>query len=205
MIDHEHRAIFVHIQKTGGSSVSSAFGFRTHIEEKHFRADQLKALYGDEVWRTYFKFSFVRNPWDRLVSWWSMIDAKRAESDTGQRLNNFGDYILRTARTFEEFLLLATDEVADTDGEKSILRNQIDYLVDARDALMVDYVGRFEALADDFQTISQRVFGAPVALPHVNASAHAPYQRYYTDELAALVARRFARDIERFGYTFEGV
>lgn len=191
MINEDRRAIFVHIQKTAGSSIGSAFDGRFVAGEKHFRADQLKALYG------------VRNPWDRLVSWWSMIDAQRQAFDRGQRFNNFQDYILKTARTFEEFLTRAIRDIPDLDGQKSILRNQIDYLVDEQGRLIVDFVGRFETLENDFQTVCRRIFGGPRKLPHVNTSAHAAYQEHYTDDLAALVAQRFARDVQLFGYTLD--
>ena len=105
MISHEHRAIFVHIQKTGGESVTSAFGQSNRLAEKHVSAQELRTLYGQAVWNSYFKFSIVRNPWDRLVSWWSMIDSRRGEFNAGRPLNKFQTYILRTASTFEEFIL----------------------------------------------------------------------------------------------------
>jgi hypothetical protein len=203
VIDHEHQTIFVHIQKTAGNSIATALGGTVNIPEKHFRADQLKALYGGDVWNRYFKFAFVRNPWDRLVSWWSMIDGRRSRLSKGRQRNNFLSYVLGRANTFEEFLLHATGEIADQDGEKSILRNQIDYLVDAEGTLLVDTIGRYERLHEDFLAISSRVYGKPVALPHLNTSRRSDYRRYYTAELADLIAMRFAKDIQRFGYRFD--
>ncbi|HEY1709601.1 MAG TPA: sulfotransferase family 2 domain-containing protein [Rhizomicrobium sp.] len=203
MISREHQAIFVHIQKTAGNSITAALGGTANVPEKHFRADQLKPLYGEDVWNRYFKFAFVRNPWDRLVSWWWMIDGRRSRLTEGPQLNNFLSYVLRNANTFEEFLLRATEEIADPDGDKSILRNQIDYLVDADGSLMVDTIGRYERLHDDFRDISRRIFGKPVALAHLNPSERADYRRYYTPDLANLAATRFARDIQRFGYRFD--
>ena len=75
MIIHAHRLILVHIQKTGGNSISTAFGENPNCSEKHFFASDLREFYGVDAWNTHFKVAFVRNPWDRLVSWWSMIDA----------------------------------------------------------------------------------------------------------------------------------
>lgn len=201
MISHDHRVIFVHIQKTGGSSVSAACGWPSNAPEKHFRADQLRVLYGAETWASYFKFAFVRNPWDRLVSWWSMIDAQRHRFEAGERFIGFQEYVLRSAKTFPDFLR-CTEEIHDSDGSKSILRNQIDYLTNEAGTVIVDRIGRFETLSADFDAFVRPRLECP-ALPHVNASEHADYRSYYSDADAEMVGSRFTRDIEAFGYRFE--
>src|ERR1017187_9434391 len=104
MIIHAKRLIFVHIQKTAGDSICTAFGVPTAYPEKHFLASELRELYGADVWQSYFKFAIIRNPWDRLVSWWSMIDANRAALSAGNPLNRFQRFVLERATTFEEFL-----------------------------------------------------------------------------------------------------
>ncbi|TCK31128.1 sulfotransferase family protein [Ancylobacter aquaticus] len=202
MIDHERKIIFVHIQKTGGTSITAHFGLPAELPEKHFTARELRDLYGRAQWDTYFTFSVVRNPWDRLVSWWSMIDAHRAGWQRGGRLNAFQTYVLERATTFEEFLAHCGDEVRDSDGAKSIYLNQIDYLVDETGALMVDRVCRFERLAEDFREVMDRT-GIPGPLPVVNTSRRGDYRRYYTDETRALVAQIYARDIAFFGFGFD--
>jgi hypothetical protein len=203
MIAHDLRAIFVHIQKTGGESISTALGAGPSSPAKHAFASELKGLYGDEAWRSYFKFAFVRNPWDRLVSWWSMIDRERAAFQSGKRVNKFYAFVLTRARTFDEFLDRCDEDVQDTDGRKWIYRNQTDYITDADGRLMVDFVGRFERLELDFGAVAKRI-GGQAALPHVNRSAHEPYWRYYTTPMAEKVGHRFAQDIEMFGYRFGG-
>lgn len=202
MISDTHRAIFVHIQKTGGDSVSYAFGQPRNSPEKHRTAAELRNIYGEEAWSTYFKFSFVRNPWDRLVSWWAMIDGHRERFQAGAKLNLFQTYILENANTFEEFLLNCDQEIVDSDGSKAIFRNQLDYLTAPSGELLVDYIGRFERLSTDFEHVAGCLSVRPAPLPHVNKSAHRPYTDHYTPALVDLVAQRYARDIERFGYTF---
>jgi hypothetical protein len=64
-----------------------------------------------------------------------------------------------------------------------------------------DFIGRFERLREDFQTVCERL-GFKATLPHVNRSDHAPYTSYYDDRSRVLVAERCAYDIERFGYRF---
>ena len=201
MIFHDKRLIFIHIQKTGGNAISSALGKNPDCPEKHFFASDLRELYGAEAWERYFKFTFVRNPWDRLVSWWSMINGARQHL-TGRRLNKFQTFVLEHAATFEEFLLNCDQEIVDGDGRKWIYRNQIDYVTDVSGRLMVDFVGRFESLRDDFDFVTGKNPGITVLLPHENRSEHLPYREYYTSALANMVGQRYCRDIDAFGYSF---
>jgi hypothetical protein len=194
--------IFVHVQKTGGNSVRAALGGDIFDARKHFTARELRASHGEAVWKASFKFSFVRNPWDRLVSWWSMIDNARDYVDPAQPPNAFFGYVLARAKSFEEFLLRCDGEIVDSDGRKNIFRNQIDYLVDDDGAILVDFVGRFERLQQGFDEISRRLGRAPVELARTNASQHAAYTAYYTPAMAEIVARRYAADIAQFGYRF---
>jgi hypothetical protein len=202
MILHEKRLIFVHIQKTGGDSVSIALGQHPNCPGKHFSATELRDLYGAATWDSYFKFSFVRNPWDRLVSWWANVDSKRPAFERGDRLNQFQTYVLGRAQTFDEFLANCGDEIDDIDGKKWIYRNQIDYLSDSGGSILVDFVGKFESLRDEFAKAMEKSGAEPVDLPHVNQSERRPYRDYYNAQTQALVLSRFQRDIEAFGYTF---
>jgi hypothetical protein len=194
--------IFVHVQKTGGNSVRTALGGDIFDARKHFTARELRETYGTTVWNSCFKFSFVRNPWDRLVSWWSMIDNARDYVDPARPPNAFFGYVLGRARSFGDFLLCCDDEIVESDGRKNIFRNQIDYLIDDSGTMMVDFVGRFERLQEGFDEISCRLGRTPVALSRTNASQRAAYTGYYTPATAEMVARRYARDIAQFGYRF---
>jgi hypothetical protein len=194
--------IFVHIQKTGGNSVRVALGGDIFDARKHFMARELREIHGEAVWNASLKFSFVRNPWDRLVSWWSMVDNSRDYIDQARPPNAFFGYVLKRAKSFEDFLLRCDDEIVDSDGRKNIFRNQIEYLTDDNGAVMVDFVGRYERLQEGFDEISRRLGRASVELPRTNTSRHAAYTEYYTPAMAEIVAKRYARDIERFGYRF---
>jgi hypothetical protein len=200
MISQELRCIFVHIQKTGGSSIRGALKMVQFDPHKHRFARELRAAYGEEIWRSYFKFAFVRNPWDRLVSWWEMM---RRNSLEGRPMNGFQRLILARARTFEEFIRAGDIEIHDPDGSKWIYRNQIDYLSDEEGRLLVDYVGRFERLQADFAEVAARLGTPPVALPHANRTERRPFESYYSPELRDHVGRRYQRDIETFGYRFD--
>jgi hypothetical protein len=202
MIDHSRRLIFVHIQKTGGNAICTALGQPVNPPEKHFTAVQLRRLYGEEVWNAYFKFSIVRNPWDRLVSWWSMIEANRKHLEAGRRLNAFQRYVLQNANDFTDFVSNCTEIINDNDGAKNIYQNQLDYLTDGKGDLLVDFVGRFDRLPGDFRSVLERASAADIPLPHVNKSVHTSYRLYYTDITRQMVEDRYARDIDFFQFRF---
>lgn len=203
MICHKHHAILVHIQKTGGTAVSLALGMSANEPDKHFLGAELKRACEPDVWRRYFKFSIVRNPWARLVSWYAMIDSHRAAFEAGAPLNPFQATALLRTSNFRDFLVNMDEEIADSDGRKWIYRNQVDYLVDESGALLVDHIARTETLAADWAAMRPRFAAVtPIALPVVNQSRHGAYVDYYTPELAEMVAQRYRADIERFGFRF---
>jgi hypothetical protein len=203
VISHELRCVFVHIQKTGGSSVRQALNLPQHDPDKHRFAQELRTKCDPQLWQSYFKFAFVRNPWDRMVSWWSMIVRNAQNASEGrQTLNGFQRFIVSRAATFEEFLLNCDEEYPDRDGSKWIFRNQIDYIADGEGQLLVDYVGRFERLKEDFALIAGRLNLTQISIPHLNRSPRLAYTNYYTNALAKLVGERYARDVAAFGYRF---
>ena len=189
------KAIFIHIQKTGGTSVervllradnSAVTGMREG--RRHLWARDVREMVGEDAWRTHYKFAFVRNPWDRLVSWYQMcIDAPT---------NDFMRYVHTHAPTFHDFLTKTTTGVAER-----TTWNQVDYVSDEQGRLIVDFVGRFETLERDYAAVAARL-GVQPDLPHANRSVHEDYRTYYTPETAELVRQRFSRDIEMFGYEF---
>ena len=152
-------------------------------------AREARTLVGPEAWRAYFKFAFVRNPWDRLVSWYHMCMQRAAE-------NKFSRYIKEHAPTFEDFVTKTTTGIA----EKTTY-NQLDYVTDEKGDVIVDFIGRYETLHEELSLVKARL-NLSFELPHVNKSDHKNYREYYTDETRDIVAQRFARDIRYFGYDY---
>ena len=201
MYSPEQNVVFVHIQKTGGSSICTALGLPGDHPHKHMAAAELREIYGEAVWDSAFKFAFVRNPWDRLVSWWTMIDWQR---DRYAQATDFGKLVLDTATTFEDFIV-RFDEMADDEFFKSrwLFRPQFDMVADAGGQVIVDLVGRFETLAEDWQRIGTALGRPDLALPHVNRSLHDGYRAFYSARTRQIVARHFRADIDAFGYRFD--
>jgi hypothetical protein len=201
MISFQKCFLFVHIPKTAGNSIQSVlrdysedqlvalrkeqdgierFGLRNpkYKIRKHSTLREYREALRDEQFRKLYKFTCVRNPWDRMVSYY-FTPTQNPETRSRERFRG----IMSKAISVADYLRL-------DDGEEDPFAN-------------VDYIMRFENLADDFYTVCGRLDISPPPLPQLNRSTRAHYSKYYDDELRELVRIRFAADIERFGYTFE--
>ena len=210
LISRSKKFLFVHIQKTAGRSFEAVLKDNLPDLESfigtHDHAQWAREQIGEE-WSDYYKVAFVRNPWDRLVSWYTMIQEKgemtlKKRIFGKRRYNDLTQYVLANSNSFEEFLYNCTDTIEDIDGKKSILYNQLDYLSDENGSLIVDFVGRFENISGDSKKVFERLGFKNASLPHKNSSKHKNYRTYYTDETREEVRRRYAKDIEFFGYEY---
>lgn len=212
LISHRHRFAFIHVPKTAGSSVAfSLWRLRDQVDDywanrwlaragvrynhlapwplKKFRthtpADMLRRQLPADVFAGLFKFSFVRNPWDLMVSYWHYLrrpSRRHHRRRLAERLPSFDAYVRYEMRR----------------GKISQSR----MLTDRQGRLLVDFVGRFETLEADFARVC-RVIGVEVELMQANRGESRDYRDFYSPGLASLVAEYFAADIERFGYAFE--
>jgi hypothetical protein len=105
------------------------------------------------------------------------------------------------APTFEVFIKGCKQEFRRDGVIYSLVRNQTDYLTGPKGELLVDFVGRFEHLKRDVATVLSEI-GIDGELPYANKSKRGHYRDYYTSELREIVAERFQKDIEHFGYEF---
>ncbi len=206
MISDRLRFVFVHIPRTAGTSVETALapyargeiGFTAHdntvLAHKHSTAAELRDLVGPEIWRRYFTFSIVRNPWARMFSDYCFF--RDVAPSLMPRFNPVERHltVMAAGHAFDGWLRACADHLDIA---------QSGYLVDAGGALLVDFVARFEDIGADFARVC-RVLDVDVALPCVNRTRHGDYRLAYTPETATLVARYAADDIARFGHTFEG-
>jgi hypothetical protein len=205
LISEASKLLFIHIQKTGGSSIARML--RRDIPDAttylgtHDHASWAKEALGSR-YDEFFKFAFVRNPWDRLVSWYSMI-RQESKGQPRAELNLLWKYVLDNSSSFDDFLLNCTETIDDEDGKKSVLYAQLDYISDESGALIVDFVGRYEDFARDLRHVLRRVDLSDAEIPHENRSRHVHYSAYYTPRTRDIVAERYEKDIKAFGYTFE--
>jgi len=185
-----NRCIFIHIPKTAGSSVLySLFGEPSrHVPYFVYqRANPRK-------FERYFKFAFVRNPWDRLVSSYFYL----RNGGSGGEDKEWADRNLVRYPDFRSFVHGWVNEENVMTWRHFVPQSY--YILDCAGTVKVDFVGRYERLAEDFRYVSGRL-GRNVAIAAMNASTHAPFSSYYDAEMSAVVQRVYARDIEAFGYS----
>jgi hypothetical protein len=214
MISHQYQCIFVEVPKTGSSSIRSILGYPpkphlnivqiqhqmknywTHYDGWHNRI--LEGLYlwipyryrkhwGTKQFNAYYKFGFVRNPWDRVVSLYRRREGLQLREEMS--FPEFVDWINYSSST-------CLHPVPQT--------NQLDWFVDPHGNKLVDFIGRFENLEEDWAKVAD-IIGADRALPHVNKNPgkKRSFQDYYDDRSREVIAQKFKIDIETFGYTFE--
>jgi hypothetical protein len=142
---------------------------------------------GHRQFETYFKFGFVRNPWDRAVSLYERTEALQ----------------LKEKMTFDEFVDWIQYS-SSTCVHSSPHRYQLDWFVDPNGNVLADFIGKFERLDDDWAIVARKL-GVTATLPHRRVNPRARhYTDYYTARSRDIIANKFNVDIERFGYEFAG-
>jgi hypothetical protein len=186
--------LFIHVPRTGGTSVLRALGVR----RRRFHAPFWVFEQADaRRFAQYFKFAFVRNPWDRAVSTYFYL----RNGGAGGADDVMSDLLRSRYDSFDKFVLDYLDE--ERIYTVRLLRPQNLYLYDHWDQCRMDFVGRFENLAADFAIVAQKLGLRPSVLPRVNTSEHAPYREHCANDAVREKLRRlYRRDIELFGYTF---
>ncbi len=190
---HRHRCVFIHIPRTAGVAVTTTlFG---NLAGGHLDAETYRFVLGEQRFESYFKFCFVRNPWDRLVSSYHYLPHSRWPDDRTwaeehlSRYTSFGDFV--------------RDGVATADlSQKPHFRPQSEFVCLRDGSLAVDKVFHFESLDAGFTEIAKRL-GVPSVLEKKNRSERDDYRSYYEDETRDIVAEVYSQDVKLFGYSFE--
>ena len=188
--------IFVRVPRTASSSLEEALNkyhiakydqickfpkkhktlIRNHITAPTFKKDN------ESIWKEKIKFAFVRNPYDRIVSYYSYYHYK------------YGHY------SFEEFVKKFVQEKARLDT-RAYWNLQHKWLCDKKGNLIVDYVGKFESLNEDLLTICNKINIDVPKLKHLkNSKRKRAYGEFYNDKTRKIVSEACAKDFELFGY-----
>ena len=202
IISHKHKFLSLHLPKTAGTSFNKQL---VEYDEKdifkigHPTLMELMSMkrFGN-LREGYFKFTFVRNPFDRLVSaffyisrdsWyqadrWMRKEFKMNDVSFSFFVKNILPLILKTPNIRPRHFKLQSDFFFE--DNKNLL----------------DFVGKFENLQEDFNIVCDKIGISRRKLPHTNKSKHKPYTEYYDKETQQIVAELYSKDIEHFRYEF---
>jgi hypothetical protein len=190
---YKHKCIFIHIPKTAGISVSvSLLGKGIG----NMSALYYLTLFGKEDFNNYFKFTFVRNPYTRLVSAYEFlkaggagpVDAKNAQAV--QPYSNLEDFVIT-------YLTPSTAKV------NRYFRPQNQFICDSDNRILVNYLGRFETIEEDYDYIRNKIgTGEPLQKLNVTKSKKDSMEHYYTsNDMIQKVISIYEKDFELLGYS----
>ena len=152
------------------------------IRHGHVSFQQVKSYLPAKLWSSYFKFGFVRNPFDRFVSICFFLN-RRNPGFAG----NAVEYMQRAIK-------------AARFRQRILVKPQYQLLADNNNRIMMDYVGRYESLQTSFDEICRQIGIASSQLPRKNSSRHESWEHYYNAALKEAVAGYYREDFKLLGY-----
>lgn len=190
------KPIFVHIPKTAGLSLYNLICKEVKLLDHDTRNPDFKFLKEYSFSDNPFIFCFVRNPWDRLVS--SYFYLKNGGDPIYSADADDFDFYFGSFTLFKDMLLNWSNSFYN----QIHFKPQYEWVCDDDDNILVDFIGRFENLQQDFNIVCDKIGTPQQKLPHTHKSKHKHYTEYYDDETRQIVAEKYAKDIEYFGYEF---
>lgn len=216
IINSDRQFIFIHIPKVAGTSISKSLGGEPgmflaqnvlgeqQLISSHTYASEVKRFMGSEQYNAFFKFAFVRNPWDRLYSLYNFM-VNSEEINRGKHIfdqeeahrRGFKWFLLENRTKYTRVKLYGVDVTICQQ-----ITPQLDWLTQDN-RLIVDYVGTYENLQQDFSLISERI-GITEPLRWHNKFSSRNYVHAYDNEMIDFVTHYHEKDIQMFHYTFDG-
>lgn len=193
----DYKAIYFNIPKVAQSSLADAF-------KKISRIYELPYYRREGEYKNYFKFAFVRNPYDRIISlYFDKIKNIGADDfEAGIFLGFLKYHKFYEGISFKEFVK-AIHSIPEKEADPHF-RSQYALLTDKEGNLILDFIGKFENLEKDYKKICKKIgVNTPPTLSHKKESKREKkYRGYYDEETKKLVRERYKKDLEMFGYEF---
>jgi hypothetical protein len=190
-----YKCIFIHIPKTAGVSISASLLGNGIANTPSL---YYKILFGKENFNNYFKFSFVRNPFTRLISVYEFL-----QSGGGGPLDEKIVSTIQPYKSFKDFVLQYLNQ--STIKVHRYFRPQSYFVCDSNHNLMINFLGRFEELEKDYEFIRTKVgTGEPLKKLNVTKSKKLSLEECYCNrKIIEKVTLLYAKDFELFGYSKE--
>ena len=218
MISNEYQCIFIHIPKTAGTSIEKVLGHFSELKrgvqdhrpisaiepltlndlaqtclrgEIFLLRRQIKKVIQDKrfnfyrAYEKYFKFTFVRNPWARAFSWYKNV----MRDEFHQKR-----FSLNENCTFKDFL--------DSHIGQFEIKPQLHWILDKKKQMPMDFVGRFENLRQDFDSVADRIGLQEYSLPRLIQGSGETYTKHYDAKMKDLVFNCYREEIKMFKYEY---
>ena len=216
VISDRYKFIWIGIPKAATRSILTALYRQPDVElGSREVTDELWRLLGENGrYSDYFKFTFVRNPWARVVSCWKNKIHEPKEDVIIKIINKYPG--LRPNMPFDEFVrFLSESPFGRDEGANRHWASQFLFITDPSGRVLVNVIGKTENIANDFEAIRQQIGLPQLELPWLNTHLgwdpgketlvnedSRYYRDFYNAEIRELVRRRYRIDIEAFGYEF---
>lgn len=189
------KIIFIHIPKTAGTTISSVIRKSLRDQtcitggkntEWNYHTSALEFKNKVHNFNDYFKFTFVRNPYDRLYSWCSMLFQKSFKQGV-------------TKEKFKHWLLKGNTSFSNNRLQE---RPQLYWINDENGNSLIDFIGKFENLQHDFNKLCDILNIKISTLPTMRTSIRSKnYSDFYDHEMIGFVKHYHKKDLEEFNYS----
>lgn len=206
MISHKYKFAFLHLPKCAGSTIMKSFGRcwndkrykngHPHLTttDTHYSLHRSDTIRVDLDINEYKLFTFVRNPYSRIVSaFFYLRDTNLRYRQDRHYRNTHNLQEMNFSEFVKEKLLIA--KYPHFDGI-------VDKYIKSEDLEKFDFIGKTENMQTDCDLVCDIIKRPKRILPHDNKSEHKHYTEYYDDESRKIVANIYAKDIEYFDYEF---
>lgn len=189
-ISHNFKFIFIHVHRTGGTTITNLLrqnlGNKINVISEHGNAatSEKEML---EKHADYFTFGFVRNPWERMLSWYSLIN------------KNNTDTMVQTRQKFQKFLAL---DQAFASGDSFFHYNQLDYFPTLHGSYEGIKIYSYEKFEEETHKLFAHLGFELQEIPVMNNTEAKVYKEFYTAKSKELVAQKCEKDIAYFKYSF---
>lgn len=203
------KLIYVEVGRAASSSIkymlSDHVGIPREQSNKWSAGDMPLVDLADPKYGEYLKFTFIRNPWDRIASTynWKILREHTHEPNNYYKVE-MKKHTGSSDATFENFLHYMHMQLDAPIGTDCHWASQYLSVLGADFEPIVDCVGYFESFDEDFRSITSAVGIDQGDIFHAySQSRKTPYSSYYTGETREYITTRFAYDIELFGYSYD--
>jgi hypothetical protein len=214
IISDKKEVIFVHIPRTGGTIVSKKIcesigvkKWRQFIGEprevakgegklnykrrakiaKHAKPKKIKRAVGKEKWKSYFKFTFVRNPWSRTVS--TYLKAIKEAPNTLKKVLPIKTMFRVLIRAKYDIMKMGTTQ-------------QVEWVYNKEEKKYLDFIGKYENIESDFELICNKINIKANLDEEFDATKNVNYKHFYDNRTKNIVAEVNSKDVKKFGYDF---